>query len=295
MSRPIIAFTGRAGSGKSTAAAMVVKHPNARRAAVNSFAKPLKQMLIGLLSYALNSTHEGQRLATDPTVKEKPIPELGGVTPRFLLQTLGTEWGREAVDPDFWVYVAAHRADRNIRSGLGMVFDDCRFENEASLIRRLGGIVIGVKGRENPDVPQTHASEAGVEPDFWVFNDQTLDHLQKQIDEIVNEHFARETAPPPPIHLNAVRHCMLFAQHPEGTVHYCGRVAIYKYMLPHGLIEVLDHPDGVPKRQGYALTRLTAKGRKVAAEHAATVDLADWNRIPKDHVFGRLDESQKDS
>lgn len=290
-SRPIIAFTGRAGSGKSTAAAMVVKHPNARRAAVNSFTKPFKQMLIGLLTYALNDKDAGQRLATDPTVKEKPIPELGGVTPRFLLQTLGTEWGREAVDPDFWVYVAAHRADRNIRAGLGMVFDDCRFENEASLIRRLGGIVIGVKGRENPDVPTTHASEAGVEPDFWVFNDQTLDHLQQQIDEIVNEHFSRETAPPPPIHMNAIRHCLLFAPHPAGTVHWAALATIHKYMMPRGLIETVEHPEGEPKRPGYGLIKLTAKGRKVAAEHAATVDLADWHRVPKDHVFSTGDLS----
>lgn len=48
-----------------------------------------------------------------------------------LLQLVGTDWGRKAVDPDIWVEAARRKVSRAQDMGVELfIFDDCRFENE---------------------------------------------------------------------------------------------------------------------------------------------------------------------
>jgi hypothetical protein len=69
-------------------------------------------------------------------LKECPIPRLGGITARRLLQTLGTEWGR-ALDPEFWLRIWLNDARNETWAGTrGIVVDDVRFLNEAFFLRR---------------------------------------------------------------------------------------------------------------------------------------------------------------
>ncbi len=76
--------------------------------------------------------------------KEEPIAWLGGVTPRTLMQTLGTDWGRMMVAPGLWAAVWRQGALLELGDGGRVVAPDVRFPEEAAAIRELGGIVIWI-------------------------------------------------------------------------------------------------------------------------------------------------------
>lgn len=108
------------------------------------------------------------------------------LTPRQILQQMGTDWGR-ALWPDVWVH-AAVRAARETPGPV--VFDDCRFANEAQAIHAAGGRVwwIDATPRLTADPGAfAHASEATYEQarahvDGIVRNHLDRDHLAAQVD-----------------------------------------------------------------------------------------------------------------
>lgn len=139
----IIALTGLAGSGKSTAADYLIAVHGFTRV---RFAGPLKAMMRAL---GLSDRHiEGD-------MKEVPHEMLCGKTPRQAMQTLGTEWGRKLIGDDFWINTWHQDAGRHSR----VVVDDCRFPNEAAAVRKLGGEVWRIEGRGG--IAGNHASEVG--------------------------------------------------------------------------------------------------------------------------------------
>ena len=85
------------------------------------FADPLKAMMRQL--------GPGER-EIDGDLKEVPSAILGGQTPRYAMQHLGTEWGRNLIHPDLWVMAWKERAKQCER----VVADDCRFPNEVQNI-----------------------------------------------------------------------------------------------------------------------------------------------------------------
>lgn len=140
--RTIVAFTGLAGSGKSTAAAHLVHCHGFQRV---RFAGPLKAMLA-----ALGLTPE----QIDGSEKETPCDLLGGKTPRYAMQTIGTEWGRYLIASDLWIR-AWKAAVAKVPAGVPVVVDDCRFPNEAEAVRAAGGVIIRI------DRPGAGAGAAG--------------------------------------------------------------------------------------------------------------------------------------
>jgi len=161
MKPKIIGLCGPKGVGKSTYAKTI------EGAVILSFATPIKEMLKVILP--------GEKYLN---FKEEPIPQFPAeLNARKLLQSLGTEWGRERVYPNVWVDIAYKIAKPYIGKRT-IVFDDIRFPNEAWAIRRWGNahevltslIHISRKGYE-PDKSDTHVSEAGLPSgmiDEWV-------------------------------------------------------------------------------------------------------------------------------
>lgn len=121
----VIGLAGPAGSGKTTAAV-------ALGGAVLGFADPLYAALAALLGVPESALR-------DRATKELPMAV--GRSPRQLLQTLGTEWGRDMVRPDLWIWRARQRVAEAARLGAEVIaFADVRFPNEAAFIRgELGG------------------------------------------------------------------------------------------------------------------------------------------------------------
>lgn len=161
----IIAFTGYAQAGKTTAADFFAS----RGWSKVSFAAPLKRMMAVL---------------TSETDKDARPPELCGKSVRESYQSLGTDWGRNMIGEDIWLRAAKRNMESIIKAGGHVVCDDVRFDNEAELIHQLGGLVIEI-GR--PELVQmAHASEAGVKPlflDFSILNDSGIDSLHDKIKE----------------------------------------------------------------------------------------------------------------
>jgi len=159
----LLGISGRKGSGKSVAA-QVLLDAGWKRV---KFADPLKNMLRAL---GLTDVHiEGE-------LKEHPCYLLGGKTPRWAMQSLGTEGGRNCIGEDFWLDLAKRQIGILLSQGFSVVVDDVRFENEAAMLRDLGGTVLEIQRGPAPEV--THVSEAGVEPNMICRNDLTVEHLR---------------------------------------------------------------------------------------------------------------------
>lgn len=169
IARPFAAlgFTGPGGAGKSTVARILVERFPLVRVLHAGFA--MKAMLRafyaaqGVASDVIERKVEGQ-------LKRTPCPYLGGKSPTEAQQTLGTEWGRHLVASDLWLAAWQREASRRIAAGEGVINDSVRFENEAAAIRALGGVVIHIGGRRDPEVNPGHVSEAGVRADLTVDN-----------------------------------------------------------------------------------------------------------------------------
>lgn len=149
-----VALCGSKGVGKSTFAKKVFKDHMSW-----SFAQPLRDMLshLPLPEQALSAG------------KEEPIEWLGGVSGRKLLQTLGTNWGRELFPP-IWVECLRRRLiqyNRDTMRGLpvkGIIVDDLRFDNEAEMLNEEGFQIWKITRQGYTAAQDTHVSEAGVSP-----------------------------------------------------------------------------------------------------------------------------------
>jgi hypothetical protein len=171
--RIVIGVTGRAGSGKSTAADHLVERHRFVRV---KFAGPLKDMMraLGL----------GER-EIEGDLKEKPCDLLGGKTPRWAMQSIGTDWGRDMITPDLWVR-AWHAACAKVPAGRGIIADDCRFPNEADAVRAAPfALVVRIERHGGTEVG-AHASELMTFPaDVTIKNSGTIDELKTQMDRLV--------------------------------------------------------------------------------------------------------------
>ena len=146
VSRPsLIGLGGYAGAGKTFLADRLVADHNFIRF---KFADTLKAMTRAFL-FGIGMDAGDVEASIDGPLKEKALPGLPYITPRVLMQTLGTEWGRNSIHRDVWVRVVEQRVQVSRSQGFNIVLDDVRFANEADMIRRLGGIVVQVHG---PDV-----------------------------------------------------------------------------------------------------------------------------------------------
>jgi energy-coupling factor transporter ATP-binding protein EcfA2 len=161
----IVAFIGPIGSGKTTAA-QCLKPLGYHRI---SFADPLKQMLM-----TLGLTHEQVYGAE----KETPSQLLCGITPRWAMQSLGTEWGRNHIHPDLWVRAWQHRCQTHQL----VTVDDMRFPNEYKTLRALNGIVIRINRQIELATTPAHESEIyRLEPDTEIFNGSSIERFKRDV------------------------------------------------------------------------------------------------------------------
>jgi hypothetical protein len=164
----LIGLTGKARSGKDTVAGML---KDAFQVETLAFARPLKEGLKTMLNLTDEHVHG--------SLKETVIEDFGK-SPRQMLQTLGTDWGRELVTNDIWLIVAQRQIAAWLDEDKSVVITDVRFDNEADLIRKLGGSVWHVR-RNDAQAVNAHASEAGVlfhsDTDKIIDNNGTLAEL----------------------------------------------------------------------------------------------------------------------
>lgn len=203
MSKTIIAFTGLAGSGKDTAAKVLLD----RGFTHISFAQPLKEVCAkasGLdISYFNDPALKDARLDLPVTLTHKELwlvySKLGGrrrapfdfkdktfFTPREILQYIGTDLGRNMIHKDVWVSQMKKRMDEVPGN---IVITDLRFQNESDLIGQVGGWVVRVF---RPGMIRgTHESETvimDVLVDIEIINNGTIDDLRKEVIKVLDQY-----------------------------------------------------------------------------------------------------------
>lgn len=176
----IVAFSGLKGSGKDTAAAVLINDYGFTKIA---FADAVREMAlvidpivivpegIARLSYLV------EQYGWD--IIKREVPEV-----RRLLQVIGVEAGRMLFGENVWIDILNKRFP-DIRSDESRyVVTDCRFVNEAKFVEREGGAVVWV---ERPGVESDgHASESrDVFPyrDYELWNDGSIEDLVAKVHE----------------------------------------------------------------------------------------------------------------
>ena len=170
----LIAFCGYMGSGKTYAADYLVERYGYTRV---KFAGPLKNML---RTMGLTDEHiEGD-------LKDKPCDLLEGRTPRWAMQSLGTEWGRDLISPNLWGNLWEKEVQELMSAGKPVVVDDCRFDNEVARVKRLKGLVCLLTSPTS-EQDAHHPSEAlPSEPDITMVN-QRNHHLDLMLDTLMGK------------------------------------------------------------------------------------------------------------
>jgi hypothetical protein len=163
----IVGIAGRRGAGKDTAA-MALNMVGFETA---KFAGGLKAMLRAFLRYCGVDEVTIERMI-EGDLKEVPSKYLQGQTPRFVMQTLGTDWGRNMIGERLWI----DGFDYHIEPKNKVVVTDLRYPNEGAHIKDLGGTTMKVVdpnyvARDGDE----HSSERLVDDlvvDFEIINDR---------------------------------------------------------------------------------------------------------------------------
>ena len=161
----LVALVGSSGCGKSAVASILGELGYHRL----RFSQPIKDMLKAI---GLSDDH------TEGTLKESPCSLLSGKTPRYAMQTLGTEWARNMMGKNFWLNLWKEKASQHD----WVVVEDCRFANEAALVKQMGGELWKIQ--RSGCVYSGHPSEKAMEfikGDILISNDGSVKELSDKV------------------------------------------------------------------------------------------------------------------
>lgn len=174
MNNILIGLVGCKQVGKDTVATFLTSHVGFHQ---RSFAKPIKDAC--RLIFQIESKY-----FEDGDLKEV-VNDVHGMSPRQMMQTLGTDMFRNMIHPNFWVnHFMRWYNEANLPK---VVVSDVRFQNELDAIKSLGGIIIKIV-RET-GYSDDHISEKGVSQlkgvDYVIENNGDIRHLFERVSEIL--------------------------------------------------------------------------------------------------------------
>lgn len=209
----IVGITGQARAGKDTCAEYLAKKHCFVRIGL---ADPMKRFCKEVFNFSDDQLYGERKEEPDGRYFRglvDPSTLRGNyLTPRYALQKLGTEWGRDCY-PNVWIDYGLHVAKEllkgystyDVKTGLvftekdtgicpGVVFSDLRFLNEFLAVKAAGGIMCRVKRpslNEHRVGIEGHASEEEQkripDSDFDIILDNNeegnLDFLYQQIEK----------------------------------------------------------------------------------------------------------------
>jgi len=173
----IVAFTGKRGSGKDTAAQALKDIGYVQM----SFADPLREILT--IVYGV-TTEE----LWDPVLKEKPLDRFPWKSPRELMTVIGTQGFRDLIHQETWVKALERRALEREH----VVIADLRFLTEEAMLKSHDATIIRVvnPNRVDTDAVSQHRSETEMEqivPTHTIINDGTIDFLHSCVRNLIAE------------------------------------------------------------------------------------------------------------
>jgi hypothetical protein len=179
----IIGISGRMQVGKSTLAEMLrtgFKEKKGIEFGIKSFADILKEMTCVLLKCTRADLENAE-------FKEKVIMQSpdGEITPRKVMQLLGTEFGRKLIHHDLWVDTTL----QGYTESDNWIIPDVRFPNEFRGVSKRGGFNIriyrytGLDAFHESELAMNHIKDHEFQ---WVIhNNDTLDELKEHADAII--------------------------------------------------------------------------------------------------------------
>jgi hypothetical protein len=182
----IIGVLGKKRSGKDTTGDYLVASKNFVK---YSFANPIKRGAMELFGFTEDQVFGDAKDEIDPT---------WGITPRLVLQIMGTEvfqYDMPKYIPELQVFGRSFWVKRfeqwyNQNKDLDVVICDVRFQHEVDAILKMGGTVLSVQ-RPNLSTGDEHASEKEMDSIVGItteiINDRTLHDLYDKIDNLVND------------------------------------------------------------------------------------------------------------
>jgi hypothetical protein len=167
----IIAICGRKGTGKGTVSDYIEEKYGYKQYALAQPLKDAAQAMFGFTDRQVNGAGKDER------------DTLFNVTPRLVLQTLGTEWGQSLLGRTVWVkvFMMKHWTIDN------WVINDVRFQHELDGLAELDSVVSIQLYRDGEIDP--HPSEAGnLKTDYHIDNNGSFGDLREKIDEVMDAH-----------------------------------------------------------------------------------------------------------
>lgn len=177
----VIGFGHQARVGKDTAADYLLGRVT--KAKRRSFADSLKRACAEIFGFTEEQLYGGRKEDVDPFWE---------TTPRDLLQRVGTEAIRNVVGKDVWVKSWEQYLNTHSHDGVWLV-TDVRFLNEASAVKRAGGIVVKIdRPAELRDKVSDHISERALSEyrgwDHTINNDgRDLESFHRKLDDFIRE------------------------------------------------------------------------------------------------------------
>jgi len=190
----IIAISGLISSGKDTAAELLIKHHNFVKIA---FADSLKDAVAAifcwdrtLLDGGTTDSREWRECVDSWWAQRLDMPHL---TPRWVLQNIGTEALRQHFHDDLWVASAERKIANTAHS---VVITDCRFPNEIAALKRIGGVTARIYRGADPqwlelarhDMGEFRRQYPGVHPSEYSSVNLDYDHYINNNGSIVDLH-----------------------------------------------------------------------------------------------------------
>ena len=180
----IVMLNGLARSGKDTAGSIFTASGGYER---QSFAEPIREFIMQLCGF--------QDLQELDEKKMIPMDILDGKTPRFAMQTLGTEWGRDKINSRLWTMFVSEKI-KQAPIGMNTVITDLRFDSEYhDMVHFFPNETIQVYEIIRPDNSigltgdaASHRSEAGLHvdiPRIKIYNDGTFEEFCRKVYEFV--------------------------------------------------------------------------------------------------------------
>lgn len=184
----LIGLCGQKRSGKDTAALYLIEKHNYIK---YSFAGALKSACSEIFMFDYEQT-EGS--------KKEEFDERWNINPRKVFQRFGTEIFRDNLEQffpemkflknNFWIYRFKIWYQQQVKKNpnVKIIVTDVRFQNEADIIKELGGIIIKIhrKKLNNTDNHSSEINIINISADYNINNDSTIESYYGNLKSILN-------------------------------------------------------------------------------------------------------------
>jgi dephospho-CoA kinase len=179
MEKNIIGITGKAGSGKDTLANYLVNQGYIKLS-FGSAVKDIVSIITGWSRDFVEGTNEDRHL------RETLVHPDYNKTCREMMQYIGTDLFRNQLNDNIWVNIIKNKIETD-KINNKFVITDVRFDNEAEMIKSIGGYIIQIN--RNNQLISNHISENGIsiKSDYYIENNGNIDELYNNINQILQQ------------------------------------------------------------------------------------------------------------